>query len=121
MAWTDEKKKQVIDTYLAGDPTPANSAELCKKIADDMEESANGVRMILMQADVYVKKDATATKGKTGGTTKKDGDKPARVSKDDQIAALRAAIEEAGKAADDEILTKLTGKAAAYFLSVLKD
>ena len=119
MAWTDEKKQEVIDTYLASDPTPANSAEICKKIADDMEESANGVRMILMAAKVYVKKDDTATKGKT--TAKKDGDKPARVSKDDQIAALRAAIEEAGKAVDDEILTKLTGKAATYFLSILKD
>lgn len=119
MAWTDEKKQEVIDTYLAGEPTPANSAELCKKIADDMGESPNGVRMILMQADVYVKKADTTTKGKT--TPKKDGDKPARVSKDDQIAALRAAIEEAGKPVEDEILTKLTGKAAAYFLSVLKD
>ena len=117
MAWTDEKKQEVIDTYLASDPTPANSAEICKKIADDMEESANGVRMILMAAKVYVKKDDTATKGKT--TAKKDGDKPARVSKDSQIAALADIITNRGEEVDMEILGKLTGKAAVYFTKVL--
>ena len=61
MAWTDEQKQQAIDAYKAGDPTPENSTELIKEIAEDMEQSANGVRMILVQAGVYVKKDATAS------------------------------------------------------------
>lgn len=119
MAWTDEQKQQAIDAYKAGDPTPENSTELIKEIAEDMEQSANGVRMILVQAGVYVKKDATATttgKTKTSTTT---GDKAPRVSKESQIAELKAAIEARGAEADDEILSKLTGKAAAYFVKVL--
>lgn len=119
MAWTDEQKQQAIDTYTAGQPTPENSTELIKEIADDMEQSANGVRMILVQAGVYVKKDTTATgTGKTKTSTP-TGDKAPRVSKESQIAELKAAIEARGAQADDEILSKLTGKAAAYFAKVL--
>jgi len=70
-----------------------------------------------VQAQVYVKKEATAG-GKPG--TKKDGDAPKRVSKESAIADLRAAIEAKGAAVDDDILGKLTGKAAVYFLSVIK-
>ena len=117
--WTPEMKAQVKEKYLAGEPTPENSAELVKEIADEMGESANGVRMILIQEKVYVKKDAAGTAGKTGGTTKKTGEGTKRVSKDDQIAELRAAIEEKGAEVDEEILGKLTGKAAAYFTKVL--
>lgn len=115
--WTESRKQKVMDAYAAGNPTPENSTELCKQIAEDMEESPNGIRMILMQAGVYIKK-AEPTKGKTA-TPKKDGDKPARVSKDDQIAALKEAIEASGKPVDEEILSKLTGKAAVYFLSLM--
>jgi hypothetical protein len=118
MAWTDEQKQRAIDLYTEGNPTPGNSAELCKSIADELEQSANGVRLVLVQAGVYVKKDASAPAGKTG-TAKKEGDAPKRVSKDDQIAELRAAIEAKGGEIDDEILTKLTGKAAAYFTKVI--
>lgn len=118
MAWTEEMKKQAIEAYKAGEPTPENSTELIKDIADDMEQSPNGLRMILVQAGVYVKKDvATPTDKK--GTTAKTGDKAPRVSKEDQIAALRVVIEAKGVAIDDEILSKLTGKAAAYFTEVL--
>jgi hypothetical protein len=42
------------------------------------------------------------------------------VSKESSIADLRAAIEAKGGPVDDDILSKLTGKAAVYFLSVLK-
>lgn len=117
MAWTDEKKQEAIEAYKAGEPTPENSTELIAQIASDMEETVNGVRMILMKAGVYVKKDATAAgtaAGKTAGTAK-----TVRVSKDDQIAELRAAIVAKGAEADDEVLSKLTGKAAAYFTKVL--
>ena len=120
MAWTDESKQTAIDAYLAGNPTPANSTELVKQIAEDLEESPNGVRMILTQAKVYVKKDAdtSATKTATGGT-KTASDKAPRVSKESQIAELRAAIEARNATVDDDVLNKLTGKAAAYFVSVL--
>ena len=117
MAWTEEQKKEAIATYEAGSPTPANSTELIREIAESMEQSANGVRMVLVQAGVYVKKDATPTTGTK--TPTKAGDKAPRVSKESQIAELKAAIEAKGAEADDEILSKLTGKAAAYFTKVL--
>ncbi len=117
MAWTEEQKQEAIATYKAGKPTPANSTELIREIAESMEQSANGVRMVLVQAGVYVKKDATAPV--TGKGPAKTGDKAPRVSKESQIADLKAAIEAKGAVADDEILSKLTGKAAAYFTSVL--
>lgn len=118
MAWTEEQKKQAIEAYKAGNPTPENSTELIKEIADDMEQSPNGLRMILVQAGVYVKKEvATSTDKK--GTTAKTGDKAPRVSKEDQIAALRVVIEAKGATVDEDVLGKLTGKAAAYFTEVL--
>lgn len=119
MAWTDEQKSQAIAAYKAGNPTPENSTELIKNIADEMEQSANGVRMVLVQAGVYVKKEAAS--GTKGTTTSKDGAaKAPRVSKESQIEALKVAIEAAGKPVDEEILSKLTGKAAAYVLSILE-
>lgn len=120
MAWTDETKQTAIDAYLAGNPTPENSTELVKQIAEDLEESPNGVRMILSQAKVYVKKEVGATATKTTGTkTAGAGDKAPRVSKESQIAELRALIEARGAEVDDEVLSKMTGKAAAYIAKVL--
>lgn len=115
MAWTDEQKKQAIDAYMAGNPTAANSTELVKEIAEEMELSANGVRQVLVQAGVYIKKDVDTAKapGKSG-----TGDKAPRVSKESQIAELKELIEARGQEADDEILSKLTGKAAAYLVKV---
>lgn len=115
--WTDELKAQVIKMYKDAGPTPENSTEILKEIADDIEQSPNGVRMILIQAGVYVKKDAAAPSG--GSAKKPAGEGAKRVSKEDSIAALKAAIEEKGGPIDDDILSKLTGKAAVYFLSVL--
>lgn len=119
MAWTDEQKKKAIEAYEAGEPTPENSTELIKEIAEDMELSPNGVRMVLVQAGVYIKKEATSGSTSKTKTAAKDGDKAPRVSKESQIAELRAAIEDKGAEVDDDILSKLTGKAAAYFLKVI--
>ena len=118
MAWTEEQKESAIEAYTSGNPTPETSTELIKQIAEDMEQSANGVRMVLVQAGVYVKKDASATTAKTK-TTASGSEKAPRVSKDSQIAELRAIIEAKGAEVDDEILSKLTGKAAAYFAKVM--
>lgn len=113
--WTEESKKEVVDRYLAEEPTAETSAEIVKTIAEDLEISPNGVRQVLIQAKVYVKKEAATSTGKSGG------DKPAskRVSKESQIDALKAAIEAKGAKIDEDILSKLTGKAAAYFTEVL--
>lgn len=117
--WTPELKQEVIEKYEGASPTPENSTEIIKDIAEEIEMSPNGVRMVLVQAGVYVKKDPAATspsKTKPAAT----GDKAPRVSKESAIAELKAAIEDANKTADDDILSKLTGKAAVYFLSLLK-
>ena len=115
--WTEELKAKVIEMYESAGPTPESSTEIIKDIAEEIEMSPNGVRMVLVQAGVYVKKEASSTPSKTK-TTGGEGTK--RVSKESSIAELTAAIEAAGKPVDEDILSKLTGKAAVYFLSVLK-
>jgi transposase-like protein len=115
MSWTDEQKQQVIQMYKDADPTPETSTEIIKDIAEETDQSPNGIRMVLVQAGVYVKKEAAVPKGGDKAT----GEGTKRVSKESQIEALKAAIEKAGKEVDEDILSKLTGKAAAYFVSIL--
>ena len=114
MAWTDEKKAEVIAAYEAAAPTPENSMEIVKEIAEEFEESPNGVRMILTKAGVYVKKTPASggeKKATTGGGT--------RVSKAGAQESLIAALTDAGQDVDNEIVEKLTGKAAQYFAGVI--
>lgn len=112
MAWTDETKAAAVKSYKDANPTPETSTEIIKEIAEEMEQSPNGVRMILVQAGVYVKKEASATAKTTKEGTPKMG-------KDAQISALKAILVDNGLTVDDEILDKLTGKAAAYFITVI--
>lgn len=114
--WTDELKEQVVEMYEKAQPTPENSTEIIKDIAEQIEMSPNGVRMVLVQAGVYVKKDpatkpAAAKKESTGGT---------RVNKESALQDLRDAITAKGATVDEDIVGKLTGKAAIYFATVLK-
>ncbi len=118
--WTPELKEQVIKMYTEAEPTAETSTEIIKDIADELELSPNGVRMVLVQANVYVKKEAGAAKKAASGEKKAAGEGTKRVSKESAIADLRAAIEEKSAPVDHDILTKLTGKAAVYFLSVLQ-
>jgi len=112
MAWTDESKAQAVEMYTDAEPTPETSMEIVKDIAEELGESPNGVRMILTKAGVYVKKSPAASSSKsTGGT--------ARVSKADAAAALSAAISDAGQEIDDDIISKLTGKASVYFTGII--
>ena len=114
MAWTDESKDEAVLMYEGMQPTPENSMECVKQIADELSESPNGVRMILTKAGVYIKKAVTkSTSTSTGGST--------RVSKVASQEALIAAITDAGKAVDEEIISKLTGKAAQYFTTLLSE
>ena len=115
VAWDDSKKAEAVKLYEAAEPTPETSMEIVKDIAEELDESPNGVRMILTKAGVYVKKTPAAkaaSTGATGGT---------RVSKVAAQEALTAAITDAGKVADDEIISKLTGKAAQYFTTLLSN
>lgn len=113
--WTEELKQEVIALYEQAEPTPETSTEIIKTIADQIEMSPNGVRMVLVQAGVYVKKEASSKP-----TTKKESTGSKRVPKETSIAELREAIEARNAPVDEDILSKLTGKAAIYFLSVLK-
>ena len=117
VAWTDESKAQAVSMYEAAEPTPENSMEIVKDIAEELDESPNGVRMILTKAGVYVKKTPAAKAASTGSTATGG----TRVSKAAAQEALTAAITDAGKAVDEEIISKLTGKAAQYFTTLLSD
>ena len=114
MAWDDDKKAAVIEAYENQEPTPENSMEIVKDLADEYNESPNGVRMILCRAGVYVKKTPSTTPSSTGngGGT--------RVSKAAAQEDLIAAINDAGQDVDEDVISKLTGKAAQYFSGVIK-
>ena len=113
MAWTDESKEQAVDMYTAEEPTPDNSMEIVKMIAEELGESPNGVRMILTKAGVYVRKTPAAkSSGGTGG---------GRVNVAAAQDELAKAISDMGKEADTAIISKLTGKAAMYFATLINE
>lgn len=114
MAWDDDKKAAVIEAYEEANPTPENSMEIVKDLADEYEESPNGVRMILTKAGVYVKKTPAASSKSSGASTG-----GTRVSKAGAQESLIAALTDAGQDVDNEIVEKLTGKAAQYFAGVI--
>jgi transposase-like protein len=114
MAWDDDKKAAVIAAYEEANPTPETSMEVVKEIADEFEESANGVRMILSKAGVYIKKTPAAS---GSGTSSSGGS--SRVSKAAAQETLIAALTDAGAEIDNDIVEKLTGKAAQYFAGVI--
>lgn len=111
--WTDELKQEVVDAYLAENPTPETTMEIVKDVANQFDKTVNGVRMILTKADAYVKK-TVPTAAKSGDATKTK-----RVNKAEAIATLKKAIEGKGKEVDDDICDRLTGKAAVYITSLL--
>ena len=89
MSWTDEKKQEAIDMYVGEEPTPENSMEIVADIAEQLEESPNGVRMILTKAGVYVRKTPAAkSSGGSGG---------GRVSVADAQSSLTDALNDAGQ------------------------
>jgi len=113
VAWDDDKKAEAVSLYEKAEPTPETSMEIVKDIAEELDESPNGVRMILTKAGVYVKKTpaSKSSGGSTGGGT--------RVSKAAAAEALIAALGDAGQEVDEEIIAKLTGKASQYFTKVI--
>ncbi len=110
--WTDETKQEAIDMYVSEEPTPENSMEIVKSIAEQLDQSPNGVRMILTKAGVYVKKNP-AVKSSGGGTG------GGRVSVAAAQEELTNAISDMGQEPDAAIIGKLTGKAAKYFADLL--
>lgn len=112
--WTEEDKAKAIKQYTTAKPTPETSTEIIKEIAEELGQSPNGVRMILVTAGVYIKKDPTVAASKSA----KEGS--TRISKETQIQTLRDLIKDNGAEVNEEILEKLTGKAAEYFSNVIK-
>jgi len=112
--WTDELKAEVAEAYLAENPTPDNTMEIVKRLAEQFEKTTNGVRLILTKQNVYVKKNVKQASAST--TT---GDKVKRVNKNEAIATLKKAITDGGQEVDDDICDRLTGKAAVYITKLL--
>ena len=115
VAWDDDKKAQAVSMYEEQEPTPETSMEIVKEIADELDDSPNGVRMILTKAGVYVKKAPAAGNG-NGSSSGGSG----RVSKQAMHDELTAAITDLGQEADDDIISKLSGKAAQYLAGVIR-
>jgi hypothetical protein len=121
--WTTELKESVIAKYKAAQPTPENTTEIVKDIAEALGEgfTSNGVRVILVKAtnddgtSVYLKKAPT-----TGSSSTTNGAKSTRVNKTDAINGLKKVIEANGLEVDEDIVGKLTGKAAIYFSTVIE-
>lgn len=114
MAWDDDKKAQAVSMYEEQEPTPETSMEIVKAIAEELEESPNGVRMILTKAGVYVKKTPAS-----GGSTSAKGTSGGRVSKAAAQESLITALSDAGQEVDEDVISKLTGKAAQYFAGII--
>lgn len=110
--WTDESKAALIKAYQEANPTPETSSEILDELAEEFDCTVNGARMILVRAEVYVAKGKATAKA-AGSTEKKE-------SKADSLARLTSIIEAQGIDADDTIISKLTGKAAAYFADTLE-
>ena len=109
MDWNDELKEKVVSDYEAANPTPENSTEIVAQIAEDIDATVNGVRAVLVRAGVYVKKTPATggtSEAKTGGT---------RVNKATAIKELKDIISNNSLDVEDDIIDKLTGKAAVYF------
>lgn len=112
--WNDENKAALVEAYEAANPTPDTSTEIVAELADEYDSTPNGVRAILVKAGVYVKK-APAAKGSSNSKT---GEK--KESKADSLNRLNSIIEAQGLEPNDEIIGRLTGKAAAYFADTIK-
>lgn len=126
LAWDDTKRAAVIAEYTHIMSTEydndadrsAASLEVVKELAEKHGEAPNGVRTILMKAGVYIKKDATAAAVAATKTNATGGTK--RISKEEAIQTLTNQIGAIDpELIDAEILSKLTGKAAAYISSIL--
>ena len=124
MAWTDQKRETVINTYKdtmaneydTDESRAAATTEVAAELAEVHGESVNGVINILNRAGVYIKKSAVrkpaSSKSGSGGT---------RVNKAEALQELKNLITTIdADGVDDEIIGKLTGKAALYFSGVIQ-
>lgn len=115
MALDDEGVKEAIrEAYLSENPTSDTNSEILKKLGEDFQMSANSIRVFLAKENILVKKAQVETGGTKSPTT---GTK--RVSKEKVLGQLKELISSKGKPIDNDILDKLTGKAAQYLIEVI--
>lgn len=118
--WTQDLKDEVIAEYVSRNPTPENTTDLVIELAEEYNVTPNGLRRILVSAGSYVAKGTVSTATAAKKTT--TGKEPSkRVGKDDSIAELTELLNFNGLPVDSAILSKLTGKAAIYLVSVVKE
>jgi len=110
--WTDELKQQVIEEYTSKNPTPETTGDIIEVIAEEHGKTVNGVRMILSKASVYV------SKGKPSSSSPAE-DKPARKTKQESLDELSQLLEDHEVQPDDTVISKMTGKAAEFFIKAI--
>jgi len=115
--WDDETRADVIEKYQKAEPTPENSMDIVKDIAEEIGAPPNGVRMILSKAEVYVKKTPAAS---SSSSSSSDGGSK-RVSKADAQQRLTDALEAKEATVDSSIIEKLTGKACVYLAEQIEN
>ncbi len=111
--WTDENKAQLIEEYKKEEPTAETSSEIVAELAPKYDATPNGVRMILVRAGVYI--------AKAKAKTSTDSSKEKKETKKESLDRLTSIIEAQALTADDTVISKLTGKAAAYFADIIRD
>lgn len=124
MAWDDKKRAEVIASYVEtmeneydnDEARAAATTEVAAELAVVHGESTNGVITILNRAKVYIKKSAVK---KPKATTAAGG--ATRVNKAEALKTLTDLITTIdAEGVDEEIIGKLTGKAALYFSGILQ-
>ena len=96
---------------------PTHSMEACKTLAEQLGFTANGVRLVLTQAGVYIAK----TPRSSAATSTADKPKAAtRGSKQVSLNNLKTAIRNIDpELLDEELIDKLTGVQAEYFATII--
>ncbi len=108
--YTEEFKEEIKKKYLESDPTANNTVELCKSLADEHGVSANVIRQLLVGAEVYISQGQVTSSKKTTST---------KLDKSKMQDSIQSVIEALGEKVDQDIISKLTGKAANYLSSVM--
>lgn len=112
---------ELIEEYPE-DERPKVTTEIVKQVAEEYEIPPNSVRMRVTKAGVYVKQ-ASAKSAASGETKKATGG--ARTSKAQAHAELKAAMADAGIPEDkitegEEVIEKMTGKAALFLAEAIR-
>lgn len=122
--WSDELRTQVAELYaekigaIEEDKQASASSEIVAEIRDILKRETgevptpNGIIMILSKAGIYVSqsKKKAASPSASGG----------RRSKQDAHDDLKGAIEAFNQEYDEELISKLTAKAADMFTKILQ-